>query len=137
MEDSLNYMNAVSEASQALNQVTALKQEAEMQFQQKKEQLGQGLEIPSELTLTAAGSYLGKKVLSYVGEKFGSTISDVASKAGISEDTVGKALSGDISGALEQGAGEVTQTAQGLLSEGLEGTVGQVEGIIGNISSKL
>jgi len=37
MEDSLSYMNAVSEASQALNQVNALKEQADMIFQEKKE----------------------------------------------------------------------------------------------------
>jgi hypothetical protein len=144
MEDSLNYMNAVSEASQALNQVSALRQEAEMQFQQKKEQLGQELQLPSEISITSAGAYLGKKALGYVSEKFGSTISDVASKVGISEDTVGKALSGDISGALEQGAGEVSQTVSGAVegaigqAEGLvSGVIGQAEGVIGSVSSGL
>jgi hypothetical protein len=144
MEDALNYMNSVSEASQALNQVTALRQEAEMQFQQKKEQLGQELELPSELTLTAAGSYLGKKVLGYVGEKFGSTISDVAGQVGISQETVGKALSGDISGALEQGAQEVStavsgavESAVGQAQEMVGGLVEEGTGILGRISGAL
>ena len=155
MEDSLNYMNAVSEASQALNQVSALRQEAEMQFQQKKEQLGQELQLPSEISITSAGAYLGKKALGYVGEKFGSTISEAASKVGISEDTVGRALSGDITGALEQGAGEVSQMAEGIVggaiseAQGLVGgavseaqgivggIVGQAEGILGRVSSGL
>lgn len=144
MEDSLNYMNAVSEATQALNQVSALRQEAEMQFQQKKEQLGQELQLPSEISITTAGGYLGKKILGAVSEKFGSTISDVASKAGISEDTVGRALSGDISGALEQGAGEVSQMAGGLVSgaigqaeSAISGAIGQAEGVIGSISGGL
>ena len=116
-------MNAVSEASQALNQVNALRQEAEIQFQAKKEKLGQELELPSEITLTTAGGYIGKKVLGYVSEKFGSTITEAASKVGISEDTVGKALSGDISGALEQGTQEVTGA--------LEGAVGQAQQMVG------
>ena len=123
MEDSLNYMNAVSEAGQALNQITALKNEAEYQFQQKKEQLGQELELPSEISITTAGTYLGKKVLGYVSEKFGSTIADVAGKAGISEETVGKALSGDISGAIESGTQELMTTAQSAV----EGAVSQVQ----------
>lgn len=137
MEDSLNYMNAVSEASQALNQVNALKQEAEMQFQQKKEQLGQALELPSEISFTTAGGYIGKKVLGYVSEKFGSTITEAASKVGISEETVGKALSGDISGAIEQGTQEVTGALEGavgqaqqMVSEGLGEAVGQAQGMI-------
>jgi hypothetical protein len=155
MEDSLNYMNAVSEASQALNQVSALRQEAEMQFQQKKEQLGQELQLPSEISITSAGAYLGKKALGYVSEKFGSTISEAASKVGISEETVGRALSGDITGALEQGAGEVSQMAEGIVggaiseaqglvggavseAQGLVGgIVGQAEGVIGRISGGL
>lgn len=148
MEDSLNYMNAVSQASQALNQVTALRQEAEMQFQQKKEQFGQALELPSEISFTTGAGYLGKKVLGYVSEKFGSTITDVASKAGISEETVGKALSGDITGALEQGAQEVSQTvagavesavgqAQGMVGGVVEGAIEEGTGILGKISSGL
>lgn len=154
MEDSLNYMNAVSEASQALNQVSALRQEAEIKFQQKKEQLGQALELPSEITLTAAGSYLGKKALGVISEKLGSTISDVAGKVGISEDTVGKALSGDFSGALEQGTQEVSNMvsgaidqaqgmvsgaigeAQGMISEGVGEAVSQAQGMVGGIAEE-
>ena len=115
-----------------------------MQFQQKKEQLGQELELPSEITLTTAGSYLGKKFLGYVGEKFGSTISDVAGKVGISEETVGKALSGDISGALEQGAQEVSsavsgavESAVGQAQEMVGGLVEEGTGILGRISGAL
>ena len=129
-------MNAVSEASQALNQVTALRQEAEIQFQAKKEKLGQELELPSEISLTTAGGYIGKKVLGYVSEKFGSTISDVAGKVGISEDTVGKALSGDFTGALEQGTQEVTGALEGAIGQAQEmvgEAVGQAQEMVGGI----
>ena len=139
-------MNAVSEASQALNQITALKEQAQYQFQQKKEQLGQEIEIPSEITLTAAGSYLGKKVLGYIGEKFSSNISEAASKVGISEETVGKALSGDISGAIESGTQELTSaaenigsqissTAENLFSQAAETATGVISKVAGNLEN--
>lgn len=135
MEDSLNYMNAVSEAGQALNQITALREQAAMQFQAKKEQLGQELELPSEITLTAAGGYLGKKALGYISEKFGSTISEAAGKVGISEETVGKALSGDISGAIEQAGGELVGGAQTMIGQALEGVTTTAESMVGQLST--
>ncbi len=128
MEDSLNYMNSVSEASSVLNQLGALQQQASMQFEEKKQALGQEIEIPSELTLTAVGSVLGKKAIGLISEKLSSTVSDVASKAGISEETVSKALSGDIQGAIEQGTQEVSQTASNLLSQATEAVSSAVSG---------
>lgn len=135
MEDSLNYMNAVSEASQALNQVMSLKEEANMRFEEKKQQLGQELELPSEISLTTAGSYLGKKVLGFVAEKLEPTITEAAGKIGISEETVGRALSGDISGALEQGVSEVVTTGQTMLGQAVEGVVSTAETMAGQLSS--
>ena len=91
------------------------------------------MELPSEISFTTFGGYLGKKALSYVGEKFGSTITEAASKVGISEETVGKALSGDISGAIEQGTQEVTGAVEGAIGQAQEMVgegISQVQGVI-------
>jgi hypothetical protein len=100
MEDYLNYMNSVSESESVLNQVNAIKESVVNQADIKEEEKDQLKEqitgIPSELLISSAGAYLGKKAISYV-----------ASKIGVSEDTVGKFVSGDIEGGLKQGLGEV------------------------------
>lgn len=135
MEDSLNYMNAVSEAGQSLNQITALKQEAAMRFEEKRQELGQELELPSEISITTAGGYLGKKILGMVAEKIEPTITEAAGKIGISEDTIARALGGDISGALEQGAGEVLETGQMMLGGTIEGAITTAETMAGQLTS--
>jgi hypothetical protein len=135
MEDSLSYMNAVSEAGQALNQVTALKEQALMQFQEKKQALGSEYQLGGEITLGTAGSYLGKKVLGFIGEKVKEGATDLASKVGISEETVSKGLSGDISGALEQGAGELVGGAETMLGQTVEGITTQAETMVGQLTS--
>ena len=109
-------MNAVSQASSALNQLNVLKEQGDMQFEQKQQQVGQEIEIPSELSLTAGASFLGKKLIGAVAEKVSSSVSNIASKVGISEETIAKAASGDIQGALEQGAQEVGTTISNTIS---------------------
>jgi hypothetical protein len=102
MEDYLNYMNSVSESESVLNQVNAIKESVVNQADIKEEEKDQIKEqitgIPSELLISSAGAYLGKKAVSYV-----------ASKIGVSEDTVSKFVSGDIEGGLKQGLGEVAK----------------------------
>jgi len=145
MEDSLSYLNAVSEAGQALNQVTALKEAAQMQFEQKKQALGSEYQLGGEISLTAAGGYLGKKALGFISDQVKEGASQLASKVGISEETVGKALSGDISGAIQQGGQEITQAASEAASEvasnlvsGAESMIDQAgTGILGRVSSGL
>jgi len=134
MEDSLSYMNAVSEASQALNQVNALKEQADMIFQEKKETLGSEIELPAEISITGFGGFLGKKALGFVTEKIGEAVKPL----GISEDTVGRAMSGDISGALEQGATEIQPAVESAISEVLpEEMISEGVGILGRVSSGL
>lgn len=131
MEDSLSYMNAVGESSSVLNQITALKEQAAMKFQESKQTEGQEIEIPSDLALTTIGGVVIKKVVSAVAEKLGSSVSNIASKVGISEDTVSKALSGDVQGALEQGSQEVGQAATNLLGNVGETITGAISGATG------
>jgi hypothetical protein len=131
MEDSLNYMNAVSEASQALNQVNALKEQANMIFQEKKETLGSEIELPAEISITGFGSFLGKKALGFVSEKIGEAVKPL----GISEDTIGKAMSGDITGALEQGAMEIQPAIESAVSEIVPEEVLSGVGMLQNIGS--
>lgn len=134
MEDSLNYMNAVSEASQALNQVNALKEQANMIFAQKKETLGSEIELPAEISITGFGGFLGKKALGFVSEKIGEAVKPL----GISEDTVTKAISGDISGALEQGVMEIQPAVEGAISQVVpEEMLSEGVGILGKVSSGL
>jgi hypothetical protein len=133
MEDSLNYMNAVSEASQALNQVTALKEQATMLFEQKKETLGSEIELPAEISITGFGGFLGKKALGFVSEKIGEAVKPL----GISEETIGKAISGDISGALEQGASEVQPMIESAIGDVVPEEVLSGIGILGRVSSGL
>lgn len=133
MEDSLNYMNAVSEASQALNQVSALKEQATMLFEQKKETLGSEIELPAEISITGFGGFLGKKALGFVSEKIGEAVKPL----GISEDTIGKAISGDISGALEQGATEIQPMVESAVGDVLPEEVLSGVGILGRVSSGL
>lgn len=102
MEDYLNYMNSVSESESVLNQVNAIKEnvvnQADIKSEEKDQLKEQITGIPSELLISSAGTYLGKKAVSYV-----------ASKIGVSEDTVSKFVSGDIEGGLKQGLGEVAK----------------------------
>jgi hypothetical protein len=102
MEDYLNYMNSVSESEGVLNQVNAIRENIVNQADEKVEEKDQLKEeitgIPSEMLISTAGAYLGKKALSYA-----------ASKLGVSEDTVSKVASGDIEGGLKQGLGEVAK----------------------------
>lgn len=102
MEDYLNYMNSVSESESVLNQVNAIKEnvinQADIKSEEKDQLKEQITGIPSELLISSAGAYLGKKAVSYV-----------ASKIGVSEDTVSKLVSGDIEGGLKQGLGEVAR----------------------------
>lgn len=102
MEDYLNYMNSVSESESVLNQVNAIKEnvinQADIKSEEKDQLKEQITGIPSELLISSAGAYLGKKAISYV-----------ASKIGVSEDTVSKFVSGDIEGGLKQGLGEVAR----------------------------
>jgi hypothetical protein len=102
MEDYLNYMNSVSESEGVLNQVNAIRENIVNQADEKVEQKDQLKEeitgIPSEMLISTAGAYLGKKALSYA-----------ASKLGVSEDTISKVASGDIEGGLKQGLGEVAK----------------------------
>jgi hypothetical protein len=135
MEDSLSYMNAVSEAGQALNQITALKEQAQMQFQEKKQALGSEYELGGEITLGTAGSYLGKKVVGFLGEKVKEGATELASKVGISEETVGKALSGDVSGAIEQGGQELVGGAETMLGQAVEGVTTTAETMVGQLTS--
>ena len=133
MEDSLNYMNAVSEASQALNQVNALKEQASMIFQEKKETLGSEIELPAEISITGFGGFLGKKALGFVSEKIGEAIKPL----GISEDTIGKAMSGDITGALEQGAMEIQPAVESAVGDIVPDELLSGIGILGRVSSGL
>jgi hypothetical protein len=107
MEDYLNYMNSVSESESILNQVSAVKENAISQANEalnqaditaeNKDQLKENiLGLPSEIAISAAGTFLAKKAFSYV-----------SSKIGVSEDTVSKFVSGDIEGGLKQGLGEL------------------------------
>jgi hypothetical protein len=100
MEDYLNYMNSVSESESVLNQVNSLREnivnQADLKAEDKDQFKQEITGIPSELLISTAGAYLGKKALSYV-----------ASKIGVSDDTVSKFVSGDIEGGLKQGLGEV------------------------------
>jgi hypothetical protein len=135
MEDSLSYLNAVSEAGQALNQVTALKEQAQMQFEEKKQALGGEYQLGGEIGLTAAGGYLGKKALGFISEQVKEGASQLASKVGISEETVGKALSGDVSGAIEQGGQELVAGAQSMIGQAVEGVTTTAESMVGQLTS--
>jgi cell division septum initiation protein DivIVA len=135
MEDSLSYMNAVSEAGQALNQITALKEAAQMQFEEKKQAIGSEYQLGGEIGLTAAGGYLGKKALGFISEQVKEGASQLASKVGISEETVGKALSGDVSGAIEQGGQELVAGAQSMIGQAVEGVTTTAESMVGQLSS--
>lgn len=143
MEDSLTYLNAVSEASQAMNTVTALKEQAQAQYQQGKERIGSEFELGGEIGVGTLGSYLAKKAGGFISEKLGGTVGDLAGKVGISEETVGKALSGDISGALESGTQEVTAFggdlvagAQSLIGGTLEGVTTTAQTMAGSLLSQ-
>ncbi len=135
MEDSLSYLNAVGEASAALNQITALKEQAQIALQQKGEEAAEPFKLGGEISFTTAGAYLGKKALGYVSEKLGTTVSDVASKVGISEETVGRALSGDISGAIEQGGQELVAGAESMIGQTVEGITTTAETMAGQLVS--
>lgn len=134
MEDSLSYMNAVSEAGQALNQITSLKEQAQMQFQEKQQALGGEYQLGGEITLGTAGSYLGKKVTGFLADQVKEGASNLASKVGISEETVGKALSGDITGALQQGSQELVGGGETLLNQTVSGITTQAETMLGQLS---
>jgi hypothetical protein len=135
MEDSLSYLNAVSEAGQALNQITALKEQAQMQFEEKKQALGGEYQLGGEISLTAAGGYLGKKALGFISDQVKEGASQLASKVGISEETVGKALSGDVSGAIEQGSQELVGGAQSMIGQAVEGVTTTAESMVGQLTS--
>lgn len=135
MEDSLSYLNAVSQASSALNQITALKEQAQMALEQKEEASAEPFKLGGEISFTTAGAYLGKKALGYISEKLGTTVSDVASKVGISEETVGKALSGDISGAIEQGGQELAGGAESMIGQAISGVTTTAETMAGQLAS--
>jgi hypothetical protein len=135
MEDSLSYMNAVSEAGQALNQITALKEAAQMQYEEKKQAIGGEYQLGGEISLTAAGGYLGKKALGFISDQVKEGATQLASKVGISEETVGKALSGDVSGAIEQGGQELVGGAESMIGQAVEGVTTTAESMVGQLST--
>jgi hypothetical protein len=121
MEDYLNYMNSVSESEGVLNQVNAIRENIVNQADEKveaKDNLKEEITgIPSEMLISTAGAYLGKKALSYV-----------ASKLGVSEDTVSKVASGDIEGGLKQGLGEVAKNNLPVKGQGTPTEEPQLQG---------
>jgi hypothetical protein len=135
MEDSLSYLNAVSEAGQALNQVTALKEAAQLQFDEKKQALGGEYQLAGEISLPAAAGYLGKKAIGLISDQVKEGASQLASKVGISEETISRGLSGDISGALEQGGQELVGGAETMLGQAVSGVTTTAESMVGQLSS--
>lgn len=121
MEDYLNYMNSVSESESILNQVNAIKENIVNQAEEKvelKDQLKEQITgIPSEMLISTAGAYLGKKAIGYV-----------ASKLGVSEEAVGKIANGDIEGGVRQGLGEVINNNMPVLGQGARAEELQLQG---------
>jgi len=121
MEDYLNYMNSVSESESVLNQVNAIRENIVNQADEKVEQKDQLKEeitgIPSEMLISTAGAYLGKKALSYA-----------ASKLGVSEEAVSKVASGDIEGGVRQGLGDIAKNNLPVKGQGTPTEEPQLQG---------
>jgi hypothetical protein len=121
MEDYLNYMNSVSESESVLNQVNAIKENIINQAEEKvelKDQLKEQITgIPSEMLISTAGAYLGKKAITYA-----------ASKLGVSEEAVGKVVSGDIEGGLKQGLGDLISNNMPVIGQGTQAEELQLQG---------
>jgi len=121
MEDYLNYMNSVSESESVLNQVNAIRENIVNQADEKVEQKDQLKEeitgIPSEMLISTAGAYLGKKAIGYV-----------ASKLGVSEEAVSKVASGDIEGGVRQGLGDIAKNNFPVKGQGSPAEEPQLQG---------
>lgn len=121
MEDYLNYMNSVSESESVLNQVNAIRENIVNQAEEKVEQKDQLKEeitsLPSEMLISTAGAYLGKKAIGYV-----------ASKLGVSEEAVSKVASGDIEGGVKQGLGDIAKNNFPVKGQGSPAEEPQLQG---------
>jgi hypothetical protein len=138
MEDYMNYLSALNETGGIMNQVASAREMVDQQVEEKKQEYG----IPSEMIAETAGIYLGKKVLGMVAEKFGDQVANVASKVGISTETTGKLLSGDVEGAVQGAVEDIQANVGGLVSGAVEQATSAVsgglgEGVAGAISGGL
>ena len=122
----MNYLSALNETGGIMNQVASAREMVDQQVEEKKQEYG----IPSEMIAETAGIYLGKKVLGMVAEKFGGDVANVASKVGISTETTGKLLSGDVEGAVQGAVEDIQANVGGLVSGAVEQATSAVSGLV-------